>query len=768
MADYRLNVKFLAGPTSNGMYLKSLEINGFKSFAKKSELQFGCPIVAVVGPNGSGKSNVAEAFSFVLGEQSIKSMRGKRGEDLIFGGSSASAKLGRASVRLTFDNAKKIFNVDFSEIIIERIVYRDGANEYLLNGSKVRLKDVFEFLAQANIGASGHHIISQGQADRILNASIKERKEMIEDALGLKIYQYKRLESERKLDKTTENIAQVNALRKEIAPHIRFLEKQVEKLKRAETLREELVAMYKEYLKREEKYCFNTREKIKKEKEGPAEEKAKNESRLNEVKSALAESESSDTKSKELLSIEDVLQKTQNELEVVRREISRLEGTISAEERSLERALKEALNEGAVAVPLSDIENLKGLGEGILAKAEKEESSSILRGFISELVSLLKDFVASKSERKIKSDISQALKEEIISLKERKISSENKERELERKSKEIENKYKAIRISIEEGRTKGREAEKEMFSLMNRRSELSLILASLSSREDQLNHDEESFKAELSEAQALCGLEAIRYADLELPDDYLSEERIIQEERRKKIERVKIRLEEAGGAGGSDLLSEYDDVKKRDEFLLKETADLEKSAESLHELIADLTEKLDVEFKTGIEKINDQFSKFFIMMFGGGHASLLVSEREQRKRRVIKLDELEGEEDEEAKMEEGIDISVSLPNKRVKGLQMLSGGERALTSIALLFAISQVNPPPFIILDETDAALDEANSKKYGDMIENLSKYSQLILITHNRETMSRAGILYGVTMGGDGISKLLSVKFEEAVEVAK
>ena len=99
---------------------------------------------------------------------------------------------------------------------------------------------------------------------------------------------------------------------------------------------------------------------------------------------------------------------------------------------------------------------------------------------------------------------------------------------------------------------------------------------------------------------------------------------------------------------------------------------------------------------------------------------------------------------------------------------MLSGGERALTSIALIFALSQVNPPPFLVLDETDAALDEANSRKYGDMLENLSKHSQLIVITHNRETMSRAGILYGITMGQDAASKLLSVKFDEAVEIAK
>src|SRR4051812_40070862 len=163
-------------------------------------------------------------------------------------------------------------------------------------------------------------------------------------------------------------------------------------------------------------------------------------------------------------------------------------------------------------------------------------------------------------------------------------------------------------------------------------------------------------------------------------------------------------------------------------------------------------------------------------MFGGGSAGLQVVKQEKRKKKadtdLLGL----GDEDEAAfaseadasAAEEGIDISVNLPQKKIKGLMMLSGGERALTSIALLFAISQVNPPPFIILDETDAALDEANSKKYGNMIESLSKYSQLILITHNRETMSRAGVIYGVTMGSNGVSKLLSIAFDEAASVAK
>jgi chromosome segregation protein len=128
------------------------------------------------------------------------------------------------------------------------------------------------------------------------------------------------------------------------------------------------------------------------------------------------------------------------------------------------------------------------------------------------------------------------------------------------------------------------------------------------------------------------------------------------------------------------------------------------------------------------------------------------------------------EEDDggELGFERGIEINVNLPHKKVRDLHMLSGGERSLTSIALLFAISQVNPPPFLVLDETDAALDEANSRKYGNMLENLSKYSQLIVVTHNRETMSRAQVLYGVTMDSLGLSKLLSIHLEDATAYAK
>jgi len=207
----------------------------------------------------------------------------------------------------------------------------------------------------------------------------------------------------------------------------------------------------------------------------------------------------------------------------------------------------------------------------------------------------------------------------------------------------------------------------------------------------------------------------------------------------------------------TEILTEHQMTRERDEFLARELSDLETSRESLLQLIDELTKTLSVRFSEGVERINAQFSTFFSIMFGGGMASLELVGMKTK-----------GEEDDEEEAQEGVDISIQLPHKRIKGLHMLSGGERALTSIALIFAMSQVNPPPFLILDETDAALDEANSRRYGDMIATLAQKSQLIVITHNRETMSRAGILYGITMGSDGVSKLLSVRFEDALAVAK
>ena len=253
------------------MTLKSIELIGFKSFGKKSLVSFTTPITAVVGPNGSGKSNIVESIRFVLGEQSMKSLRGKGGVDLIFKGSKGLSSSNRAIVTITFDNTNKVFaftnsglgvSLDYDEISISREVFADGANRYSINNTEVRLKDVVDLLASVNIGSSGHHIISQGEADRVLNASNKDRRGMIEDALGLKVYQYRIKESERKLEKTLINIKEVQAIRREIAPHMAFLKKQVQAIEKAKVMREELAGLYKTYFSFESTYIQNETKRL--------------------------------------------------------------------------------------------------------------------------------------------------------------------------------------------------------------------------------------------------------------------------------------------------------------------------------------------------------------------------------------------------------------------------------------------------------------------------------------------------------------------------
>ena len=752
--------------------MKSLELVGFKSFAKKSELSFGAPITAIVGPNGSGKSNVAEAFRFVLGEQSFKSMRGKKGEDLIWNGTAKLPRQNRAAVKLIFDNppvgGQKLLNIDFDEAILERVVHRDGVNEYSVNGSQVRLRDILELLAGTHIGPSGHHIISQGEADRVLNANIKERRLMIEDALGLKIYHYKKQESERKLEKTNENIKSVESLRREIAPHLKFLKKQVEKIAKAAELRAKLVALYHEYFRRENAYINHERAVLAEEKRLPSEELKKIEHNLARARKVLENSQEANNQSRELLTIEEQLRTLRARKDELLRDLGRLEGELSAEKRLLQRLELEEKNEEHRTIAWREVEKL----------AKEIEEQTILEK-IKELVANFLTFHQQTRDGRTLQEADQVIEK----IGREKTDLEEKlKKEITDEEKLLAN-YTGLKMSLEKEKDDSREAEREVFRLMTAQNEMVGKLQMLRAREEKLKTDNGEYERELKEAVAIAGVEAIRYPVRESADEFSNgaseetEPRQAQTDRRRELEKIKIRIEEMGAGGGGDIIKEHQEAEERDAFLAREIADLEKTSQSLKELIAELNEKLTAEFKTGVAKINTEFQKYFAMMFGGGEASIEVIREKKRRRAELEeaglFDEPSGvanllAEAAEEEGEEGIDIRVNLPRKRIKGLDMLSGGERALTSIALIFAVSQVNPPPFIILDETDAALDEANSRKYGDIIEELSKKSQLILITHNRETMSRAGVLYGVTMGSDGVSKLLSIQFAEAVEVAK
>lgn len=733
--------------------LKSIELSGFKSFGKKTELVFQSPIAGIVGPNGSGKSNVAEGFRFVLGEQSMKSLRSKRGEDLIWGGSPALPRQNRAGVKVTFDNSKRLLDIDFKEVVVERVVYRDGQNEYLLNGTQVRLKDVIRLLAGANIGGSGYQIISQGEADRILNASPRERREMVEDALGLKLFQHKKMESERKLEETGINIEKTKSLRREIAPHLHFLRTQVERIEKARELKDQLSEKLSDYLAREHAWITQEDARLREEAKGHEHELKDLTGRL-----SAASSKRGGTGSKsgvvdlerKVAELEGKLAEVRKRREEVARELGRAEGALEATNVTVE-----------AIVPVPHVRQFVREVDETLSKAEREEDAGLIRALLTDVRGRIRAFVEGLS------GTAPATNEEVRRDVER-LSASLKQAESEeaRLSTDID----MARAGIAQTREESFAAERESVELESKMREVRARLDASHAARLQVTGLRERFEEEVREGIALIGAAVHAWDKERIPEGALSEERAVQEKRRRDIERLKIKIEESGVGNGDVVVKEFNQTKERDEFLTKELADLERSATSLKDIIADLEKTIDVRFHDGLKHINQALDGFFTKLFGGGAAKLTVEEPRRAKNR--KLDEDQDDEEESIPDEEelyaGLSIAVSLPRKKISGLEVLSGGERALTSIALIFSMTQVNPPPFLILDETDAALDEANSKRYADMIRELGQKSQLIVITHNRATMTAAGELYGVTMGGDGVSKILSVKLEEAERVAK
>ncbi len=720
------------------MHLKELRIEGFKSFGKSVVLSFPTNITGIVGPNGSGKSNVAEAFRFVLGEQSMKSMRGKRGEDLLFNGGTGANRANRAKVSIVFDNTERLLNSSFDEVSVSRTVYRNGTNEYAINGTQVRHRDVIELLAKANVGSTGHHIISQGEADRILHATNEERREMLEDGLGLKLLQYRRAEAEKKLQRAQKNIAETDLILRETAPHLRHLKRQVERYEKAKKTREELVRLYAVYLAYETAYiatgkcaaegAFDSlQERIAVIKKDIAGERRK-----------AGTERTVDVARKQEESLAEALRAVRDKWDMVTREIGRLEGERAALENLTKEGEREPIDRTALLRLYKEVQR-RFMGE--------DDYPAVITYALQQLKTILgsKSAVQEGAERRLT-----ALQKKLKERQEQMSKLQEQERQ---HLCEQEALYKQREREI----TATRQSEKKILALVTEKNSLEQELSEVQHSLALFREDEENIRREMVEGTVLVGSAINNYKSVAVPQEIQDEDRAKQKERRRVLERKKIELETVGtGDSGEERHAEYREVSERVDFLKKEKEDLLRSIKDCEEGIAAIQQEVEARFKAGVEAIDKEFGRFFKILFGGGKAGVVVE------RRTI------AREDEDPEVRVGVAVRVALPRKKINALEQLSGGERALVSIALLFAMSQVTPPPFLILDETDAALDEANSRRYGDMIESLAKQSQLILITHNRETMHRAGALYGVTMGMTGISAILSVQFDEAVRVAE
>ncbi len=729
------------------MRLKRLELSGFKSFAKHTVLELPAPISAIVGPNGSGKSNIVESMQWALGEQSLKSLRGKKSEDFIFNGSASVSRMGKASVVLVFDPGKHSETLGYDEVIISRKVYRDGANEYLINNSQVRLKDVVELLSKLGLGTSSHHIISQGESDRILSASSKERREMLEDALGLKIFQLKCQEAERKLKRTEENTSQVESLQKEIQPHLKFLKKQSEKVEKALSLRDKLKDLCREYFSKEIKYLNKEFERLEAGRAKPLGELNAAEEKIKKIRSELEKEEKVVVPPPaEFLKLETELEDTRLKRSSLERDLGRCEGMVELAEARQKEMAKDSVERPAV--------------EKFLEKLNKH----LKEGYTKEVFEKIQKTVADFSSE-IRTQKKAAIDSELDELKKKRYELNFSVEDIMRREKEMAVKLAQDKSEAEQKEHFKRSAERELYNAELSASNLRNHLKSFEIEEEKWKNRKDELESEKQSAEHFMGSEIVFSKDISGELTFAE-----RDQSRREIERLKIKLEDSEGVG-DDVLKEYQQVKARDDFFSKELGDLDVAKKSLVDLMKELGEKIDNDFQKGVLAINGEFQKFFVTMFGGGTAELKVVKAVKRKAETEEEKEMKAEglpeEEKEEETEEGIEISVNIPRKRIRSLDMLSGGERALTSIALLFAMTTVNPPPFLVLDEVDAALDESNSQKYARIFKDLSERTQLIIVTHNRETMKQAGILYGVTIDRTGVSQILSIKFEEAEELA-
>lgn len=751
------------------LVLKKLEMHGFKSFAKKTSFEFPQSVTAIVGPNGSGKSNVVEAIRFVLGEQSAKSLRSKTGADLIFKGSTKIPHSSRASVMITFDNSKRLFslpslsesggpNLDYDEVTVSREVVADGSQNYRINGSEVRMKDIHELIASVNIGTSGHHIISQGEADRLLGAKSVERREMLEESLGLRLYHYRIRETERRLEKTKAHLGEVESLRRELAPHIKFLKKQVEKIESAKILREELYRTYVEYLSHEGSDITTGLHTVEHQLSGA-------EAKMSEIQSQIGGTGNS-VHSAQISELNTIIKNLKidqggvvTERDKILQSMSRIDGML------------EVLTMTKTEVPTDAITISRARIQQGIAEIRNQFSHSTVQSIshvVSGVIAAIEELIYGKTGEVAPVDNSESKRNELISEKER----------LGALLQEYVNQYSKLHTEIlyHEEQLKiltdqDRMFESSRMDILKSQYEVQRTIDNLVTLRDSIMHRRTALEDMYSEGISLLGSEIISAKQIIIPPEEIKSADDIRS-LHTQIQRLKIKLEDAGGAGGTETITEYDETLARDIHLQSESEDILKTITELETTLADLSEKLTTDFMAGIEQINTQFTGFFQTMFGGGSARLVITSEVKKRRNKNTSDESSEvdvlEVDENEKPEIGVEIDVNLPRKKVKDLDMLSGGERSLTSIALLFALSQVNPPPFLVLDETDAALDEVNSRKYGDMIENLSRQTQLVVVTHNRETMSRADILYGVTLGSDDCSTTLSISFSDAEKIAK
>lgn len=722
-------------------FLKRLELQGFKSFAQKTVFEFPARVTAIVGPNGSGKSNVIDAFRWVLGEREAKQLRGDTLDNLIFAGTPKRPASSLAKVGLYFDNHNQVFEQAGNEAMLVRRVDRSGVSQFLFHDTEVKLKDLLPMLARARLGARGLTMVGQGQSDIFVKSNPNERRAMIEEVLGLREFRIKKSQSERRLLNSTVNMEKVKAMLEELTPHLRLLRRQRTRWEKRSEIADELLAIENRYFGYRYSKLKNEQSSIGSMKGDDGTERVEQEREIERLEKSIATIDQRARQATVQQTWRDEITKLLGERSQKEKELARFEAKIefltastTDEQRAthLVTVVQSIIKEMNEARMWGDLEKVTSAINVWRTTMERAVS-----GKHNEEIETL-----HHSGKKIAQEL-QTIDSRITALREEEVRASTEQQKINQEFRDQVQK-------LEEKKNEMRRIEERMQREQFEREKIALRMDELTREWENIGRDRHSL------------------ATLSVPEVEVD----LQGDERRML---KFRGElSAIGEIDEGLVKEAEETEERYQFLERESNDFTRASADLEKLIKDLDHKIHDGFKSAFRSINEEFNNYFRLMFGGGKAHLALVKQESREQGDQKTNE-EGNEDgeqegkateikqskEDAELTAGIVISVSLPRKRITSLEMLSGGERSLVSIAALFALIAVSPPPFLVLDEIDAALDEENARRFAELVKEFSKKTQFIIVTHNRATMEAADVLYGVTMGDDGISKVLSMKME-------
>ena len=725
------------------MQLKHIKLAGFKSFVDPTRISFPTNMVAVVGPNGCGKSNIIDAVRWVLGELSAKNLRGDSMSDVIFNGSEQRKPSGQCSIELLFDNSSGKVGGEYSafnEISVKRVMTRDSQSNYYINNTKCRRKDVQDIFLGTGLGPSSYAIIEQGMVSSLVSAKPEELRTHIEEAAGVSKYRERRKETESRIKKTKENLSRVNDIRDEIGRLIRRLESQAKAADR-----------YKDYKNQEKEkelnvailFSLDARDKRDLLNNNLAALQKDESVKESEVSVKQAKLDQYKTEHESVLSKYEDAQKKFYEVgsEIARFEqnLQNIRTTKDNTTRELERvkaAYEDALEKASDFENLSPKEKALHLIDEIISKISIPEIKSKAEQLKDILLSIFN--IVLKQSKEISDEYLNQQENLETELKKTTQSSE----EISTKLQELIETSASAEAELNSIRKDQQEVDAEIRRLENEKSVSLLDLKAIQEKITNTKIEISSHSVHLENSSKRISESGIDINDI----DRANYQDLSIEKLESELETIRSRIIRLGAINLA-APDEIAEERKRKDELDKQNEDLEEALEKLNKAISQIDKETKEKFIQSFDAVNKRLKSIFPIMFGGGNAELSLTDNSY--------------------LNAGVKLMARPPGKKNSSLSQLSGGEKAMTALALVFALFELNPAPFCLLDEVDAPLDDLNTSRFINMVEEMSKKIQFIFITHNKVSMEKSDHLMGVTMQEAGVSRVVSVDVNQAVEFA-